>query len=862
MAVSNTFSRHPEVSNGFLKFEGSYSDYRVFIDDEYNFHVIDLRENGFGKHTYKEPIKKYGFDDIESVLITNKTPFTVPDILDVSNLSIEQDKIRFKIQSSDLLKNDYDPFNRDLIITKLFTNDEVDAIRTEGYIELEVDCSSKSLKYFRYNVANLRGFENTFPNPVFIRTKHEPNDPSYFKQTYLWDIGFNNIWKEYSGKGVKVAIYDQGFVPKHDDLEIEKDTYYSEYDHPYFKFGQHALMVGSIIGAKTNNGIGMTGIASNASITSHQLPFGESKKISMKFALKYDIVNNSWGSRELTLNQDEYPVHYDYLNSEIEDAVISGRNGLGTSIVFASGNSNLIGHDSNADYTHQSPFVINVGGYMDSPYQSLFLEKKLYSFPTQSANILVAAPTTNIVTLMGRDLNFDEDVGLSATSSNANSHGTSFAAPIVSGIIALMLEANPNLGFRDVKTILALSAHPTGNNISNGAKFFNGGGFVFNRKYGFGVVNADRAVKLAESWTTKNNFSKMKIISEHSSSFLQAINSEDIKVSGEPAKRFTLNKTINSDIEIESLTVELKATFPEILSHIDIDLISPYGTRVELLNRFGYSKILNKSFIESNQNHINWKFSTQNLLGEHYRGDNDWRIEVIVYGDSTPTLAEALKKITGEKADQTHMLLQFFNIKMFGKQLSHQTQELFYSPVVFTDAFSSKKITFNDKEISSRMYIAENSDFEIINLSMMESGISTQIDLTCKTDSFLKDQKLYLHPNHKIHIIKGGDSNDIMIGNDGDNIFFPARGNDVITTGKGSDKIIYTNVNLQNLGTDIIKDFDPEFDKILFGGIDNYDEVKSHITYEADKAVIEINSLKLVLEGVNSLTESNFGFLE
>ena len=42
--------------------------------------------------------------------------------------------------------------------------------------------------------------------------------------------------------------------------------------------------------------------------------------------------------------------------------------------------------------------------------------------------------------------------------------GTSFAAPAVAGVVALMLEANPELGYRDIQQILAMSATTDGVN--------------------------------------------------------------------------------------------------------------------------------------------------------------------------------------------------------------------------------------------------------------------------------------------------------------------------------------------------------------------------------------------------------------
>uniref|UniRef100_UPI002B41143D S8 family serine peptidase n=1 Tax=Photorhabdus africana TaxID=3097554 RepID=UPI002B41143D len=86
--------------------------------------------------------------------------------------------------------------------------------------------------------------------------------------------------------------------------------------------------------------------------------------------------------------------------------------------------------------------------------------------------------------------------------------GTSFAAPIISGVVALMLEANPNLGYRDVQQILALSARkindPSTAWSDNSSHSWNGGGMHTSNDYGFGQIDARAAVRLAESWMTQS----------------------------------------------------------------------------------------------------------------------------------------------------------------------------------------------------------------------------------------------------------------------------------------------------------------------------------------------------------------------
>ena len=86
-----------------------------------------------------------------------------------------------------------------------------------------------------------------------------------------------------------------------------------------------------------------------------------------------------------------------------------------------------------------------------------------------------------------------------------------------------MLEANPELGWRDVQTILAASARHIGAISAprlvsletrpwtfNKATTWNGGGYHFSYDYGFGLVDALAAVRLAETWTAQSTSANEK----------------------------------------------------------------------------------------------------------------------------------------------------------------------------------------------------------------------------------------------------------------------------------------------------------------------------------------------------------------
>ncbi len=72
------------------------------------------------------------------------------------------------------------------------------------------------------------------------------------------------------------------------------------------------------------------------------------------------------------------------------------------------------------------------------------------------------------------------------------------------GIIALTLEANPQLTWRDVMFILVLTARPKA--IPSNNFFANKAGFLVSSRYGFGLMDAGQMVRMATRWTTVPQF--------------------------------------------------------------------------------------------------------------------------------------------------------------------------------------------------------------------------------------------------------------------------------------------------------------------------------------------------------------------
>ena len=188
-------------------------------------------------------------------------------------------------------------------------------------------------------------------------------------------------------------------------------------------------------------------------------------------------------------------------------------------------------------------------------------------------------------------------------------NGTSSATPMVSGVVALVLEANPDLNWRDVKHILAQSARPVDSELavldvaaqlcinsdcsadSSGAThedsadilfsardawLSNSAGYSFHNWYGFGVVDAGAAVELAQAYQQGSLGTWRKISSSLSSS-----------VSIPDATGFSadLNIAISSELSVEAAQLDLTISHSNI-ADLAVTLISPSGTRSVLLTPF------------------------------------------------------------------------------------------------------------------------------------------------------------------------------------------------------------------------------------------------------------------------------------
>ncbi|GMH97497.1 hypothetical protein TrVE_jg7227 [Triparma verrucosa] len=190
---------------------------------------------------------------------------------------------------------------------------------------------------------------------------------------------------------------------------------------------------------------------------------------------------------------------YQSLSAEMTTALLNGvtygREGKGIVYVFAAGNEFMQEDDVNYEGWLNSMYTITVGAIAG--------DNKHSSYSSAGAPVLVSAQGGD----SDQRFNFFKTTPVAEGSCSAVSGsydetyagvGTSYATPIVSGVVALMLEANPNLGWRDVQDILVNSAVPIDLDNTYAGWAENGEGLRHSNWYGFGKVDALGAVNRAK----------------------------------------------------------------------------------------------------------------------------------------------------------------------------------------------------------------------------------------------------------------------------------------------------------------------------------------------------------------------------
>lgn len=545
----------------------------------------------------------------------------------------------------------------------------------------------------------------------------------------------------YGGEGVIVAIVDQGLETCHPDLidnvdldesvnfaaDPSSDAYWygADSNDPFNPdtTGDHGTTIAGAVGAMSDNGLGGRGVASKTTLRGFNLLKDQSNaNLITSFGgataseNDVDIVNMSFGS---ILRSDYSFGVYDLFGWFTRWV----RDEKGTLFVKAAGNSfnscGALSHEihleigcssSTSDYTNNLPFVMVVGAFNAQDRRS--------SYSSVGSNLWITAPAgqdgVTAAALISTD-QFGSNRGYGVLAGpyepltpNSLSNprgdytgllsGTSAAAATMSGAVAILLGIEPELTFRDVKHIFAKTARKiqpelprvrvaVGNEpfILQHSWITNAAGYNYNNWFGFGGVDIDAAVELAEDYDLENlglfaitdwmgnlpifivadeTYEGHEVPDADGAGFVDTLEVslplDYLYCNNESTERHcieegALDAVTNPDdpdgslvevaVNIEAVQLRFVGDHPR-MSDLSIELVSPSGTR-SILN-----PVFNNPHSRAIDDEEEFHFLSNAFYGEKPEGTWELRVIDAVEGDVGHLLTWHLKFFVGQHAEE------------------------------------------------------------------------------------------------------------------------------------------------------------------------------------------------------------------
>lgn len=552
--------------------------------------------------------------------------------------------------------------------------------------------------------------------------------------------GILGAWALALGRGVRIGLLDSGINAGHSDFLPGQCDTPPEAGAPQVT-NPHGTRVAGLIAGRLDNAIGGLGAATGAEVLATSLDFSlalSAPAVAAALARQatMDVSNNSWGwSRAMG---DSFRLaDFAPMQAALIDGVTEGRGGLGTVWVFAGGNGRLMksgqnhGDDSNFHNLTNARQTIAVG--------ATDATGKVASFSSPGTNLLLVAPGQGLTTTDGLEAGAAGRIYVS---------GTSFAAPLVSATVAMMLEVNPGLGYRDVQHILAITARPVGTapGTANAGGAVNGGGLSHSRDAGFGLLDAEAAVRLARHYTGGGTAAAEASLTGTLT---------DADADPDPAvTRLTFDVGPGPDgLTVEWVELALSLTDP-MLRSLSVELVSPAGTRALIAPNFsalGFATALQ------------FDFTSVATWGEGAAGQ--WSV-VLSHADGS-----------------TGLSVLAASLALHGRPGGDDGQRW------FTDAWAG--LAAVDPARAAIGHAAEAPG--VLNFAAVQSAVTLDLGLA---SGALGAQEFTLHSRFDRVIggagndsLSGGPEAETLSGDDGNDRLIGRRGDDRLVGGNGDDRL-------------------------------------------------------------------------
>ncbi|XP_070761518.1 proprotein convertase subtilisin/kexin type 7 [Enoplosus armatus] len=333
------------------------------------------------------------------------------------------------------------------------------------------------------------------------------NDPRYPKQWHLhndlnksMDINVTGVWeRNITGRGVTVVVVDDGVEHTHQDIQPNyspEGSYDLNSNDPdpmphsdVRSDNHHGTRCAGEIAAVPNNSFCAVGVAYGSKVAGIRVldgPLTDSLE-AIAFNKHYqvnDIYSCSWGPDDDGLTVDgPHPLG----KAALQHGVIAGRQGFGSIFVVASGNGGQYNDNCNYDGYANSIYTITVGAVDEKGRMPFYAEEC-----ASMLAVTFSSGGSKLRSIVTSDWSVQPGTGCTEGHT-----GTSAAAPLAAGMVALMLQVRPCLSWRDIQHIIAFTA----TKCDDSADWrMNGAGFHHSHQHGFGLLNAWRLVNAAKVW--------------------------------------------------------------------------------------------------------------------------------------------------------------------------------------------------------------------------------------------------------------------------------------------------------------------------------------------------------------------------
>ena len=276
-----------------------------------------------------------------------------------------------------------------------------------------------------------RIIKNHFHKFKFInKFSRNLSDPLESQQTWLVQINAEGIYSISTGKGILIGILDSGVELDHEDLKGQIVDYFNVADNntDVTDYLGHGTAVVGIMAAIPNNGKGIIGIAPDAKYIVVKIAHGNSSTFDDYSVAEgiYYLVDKGCKVINMSIEMGS--------ESEIVDDAIDYAKSKGVILIASSGNTYGV-HES---FPASNSYVLGVSSVDENGDIAYFAGYDNQTF--------IFAPGERVLTTYKGDAYVTET-------------GTSFSAPMVTGIIADILSLNPYLNLADIKKIILYSSN-------------------------------------------------------------------------------------------------------------------------------------------------------------------------------------------------------------------------------------------------------------------------------------------------------------------------------------------------------------------------------------------------------------------